>query len=233
MRRKNFCRRRNFLYLCLRIFLRRFLRTLAIQSISQNYARESSAFRLKKQVGIGLLTSFPRSTYTARMAQTHGYALGRWLLILACTFAVGCSGKTIQYKEDHDRILRIDQAIESLRRAYVERDRSAFEALFLPSGHLDQLERDIEADFDAFRDIQLEFAMERILIEGDNIDVFVHWQGQWKRSAAEAGIRQRGHARLGWVGTQSILLRDAQGDLPFGMAGRAAQGEEPAGASPR
>ena len=34
------------------------------------------------------------------------------------------------------------------------------------------------------------------------------------------GLRQRGHARLQWVGTQSILLRGVQGDLPFGMKTR-------------
>jgi hypothetical protein len=141
---------------------------------------------------------------------------------------VGCAGKTIQYKDDHDRILRIDQAVESLRKSYVEQDRSGVEALLLPSGNMDQLQREIYSDFDTFRDIQLEFSIERILIEGENIDVFVHWQGQWKRNPADSGIRQRGHGRLAWVGTQSILLREAQGDLPFGMGMRATVGEDPA-----
>lgn len=152
----------------------------------------------------------------------------RLLLGFILILSVGCSGKTIQYKDDHDRILRIDQAVESLRKSYVERDRSALEALLLPSGGLDQLQRDIHSDFDTFRDIQLEFSIERILIEGDNIDVFVHWQGQWKRNPGEAGTRQRGHGRLAWVGTKSILLREAQGDLPFGMGTRASLVEDPA-----
>lgn len=155
-------------------------------------------------------------------------SVGRLLLGLLLILSLGCAGKTIQYKDDHDRILRIDQAVESLRKAYVERDRSALEALLLPSGGLDQVQRDIHSDFETFRDIQLEFSIERILIEGDNIDVFVHWQGQWKRDPGEAGTRQRGHGRLAWVGTQSILLREAQGDLPFGMGTRASLGEDPA-----
>ena len=154
--------------------------------------------------------------------------IGRLLLGFVLILGVSCSGKTIQYKDDHDRILRIDQAVESLRKSYVERDRSALEALLLPSGGLDQVQRDIHSDFDTFRDIQLEFSIERILIEGDNIDVFVHWQGQWKRNPGEAGTRQRGHGRLAWVGTQSILLREAQGDLPFGMGSRANPSEDPA-----
>ena len=152
----------------------------------------------------------------------------RLLLGFLLVMTVGCAGKTLQYKDDHDRILRIDQAVESLRKSYVEKDRSALEALLLPSGDLDQVQRDIHGDFDTFRDIQLEFSIERILIEGDNIDVFVHWQGQWKRDPAEVGTRQRGHGRLAWVGTKSILLREAQGDLPFGMGSRANPGENPA-----
>ncbi|MCS6318696.1 MAG: nuclear transport factor 2 family protein [Nitrospira sp.] len=158
----------------------------------------------------------------------RSHPIGRVLLALALMFIVGCAGKTLQYKDDHDRIVRIDQAVESLRKSYVERDRSALEALLLPSGNLDQVQRDIHSDFDTFRDIQLEFSIERILIEGDNIDVFVHWQGQWKRDPAEVGTRQRGHGRLAWVGTQSILLREAQGDLPFGMGTRASLGGDPA-----
>ena len=154
--------------------------------------------------------------------------LGRVFLALLLIMTVGCAGKTLQYKDDHDRILRIDQAVELLRKSYVERDRSALEALLLPSGNLDQVQREIHADFDTFRDIQLEFSIERILIEGDNIDVFVHGQGQWKRDPAVVGTRQRGHGRLAWVGTQSILLREAQGDLPFGMGARASVGEDSA-----
>ena len=159
------------------------------------------------------------------------YVLFLWILFVPVT--VGCAGKTLQYKEDHDRIVRIDQVFESLRKAYVERDRSGIEALLLPSGTLDQLQREMYSDFDTFRDIQLEFAIERILIEGDNIDVFVHWQGQWKRTPEDVGTRQRGHGRLAWVGTQSILLREAQGDLPFGMGTRASQSDDPARGQPK
>ena len=37
---------------------------------------------------------------------------------------VGCGGKKVQYPEDHERYLRIDQAVESLRHAYVKKDSS-------------------------------------------------------------------------------------------------------------
>ena len=131
-----------------------------------------------------------------------------------------CSSKTLQYPEDHERFRRIDQAVESLRDAYQKKDRSAFEAMMLPLDQLEQVQRDAEADFDAFHAITLEFKTERIMIEGDDIDVYVHWQGIWKKDPNDGGVRQRGHARLQWVGTHSILLRGVQGDLPFGMKTR-------------
>ena len=60
----------------------------------------------------------------------------------------------------------------------------------------------------------------RRVINGEDMDVFIHWQGQWKHSPNEAGIRDRGHGMLRWTGVQSILLTGTEGDLPFGMAVR-------------
>ena len=45
---------------------------------------------------------------------------------------VSCSSKTIQNPEDHERYLRIDKAVESLRQAYVKKDSSAMAALMVP-----------------------------------------------------------------------------------------------------
>jgi hypothetical protein len=139
-----------------------------------------------------------------------------WLVLLAIALGA-CSSKEIQYPEDHERIRRIDQAVESLRDAYQQKNREAFRSMMLQLDQLEQLQRQAQDDFDTFHSISLEFQMERIMIEGDDIDVYVHWQGVWKKVADDEGMRQRGHARLQWAGTQSILLRGVQGDLPFGM----------------
>jgi len=135
---------------------------------------------------------------------------------------VGCSGKAIQYPEDHERYLRIDQAVESLRQAYVKKDLSDLASLMVPNDQLERLREEAQGDFEIFSTITLDFVIERIMIEGDDIDVFVHWQGLWKKDADDPGLRQRGHTRLQWVGTQSILLRGVQGDAPFGMKARQA-----------
>lgn len=149
-----------------------------------------------------------------------------WLIVLAVA-VVGCPSKTIRYSAEHERLLRIDQALESLRSAYERKDRSGFHSMLLPLDQLNELKRQVEMDFEAFPAISLEFTTERVVIEKDDIDVFIHWQGTWKRDANDMGLRQRGHARLQWVGTHSILLRGAQGDLPFGMKTKQMLSESP------
>jgi hypothetical protein len=163
-------------------------------------------------------------SYTASVMLPYKFPLFPVLVLLGSIFliGVGCSGKTIQYPEDHERYLRIDQAVESLRQAYVKKDSAGLASLMMPIDQLERLREEAQGDFETFSAITLDFAVERIMIEGDDIDVFVHWQGLWKKDADDSGLRQRGHTRLQWVGTQSILLRGVQGDSPFGIKARQA-----------
>lgn len=138
-------------------------------------------------------------------------------ILLLTLVSAGCPSKKIQYPEEHERLLRLDQALESLRSAYQREDRSGFHSLLLSTNQMEELQRQAEMDFDTFHAITLEFKIERVMIEKDDIDVFVNWQGTWKKDADDPGMRHRGHARLQWVGTPSMLLRAVEGDLPFGM----------------
>ncbi len=133
---------------------------------------------------------------------------------------VGCSSKEPQYPEDHARFQRIDVAIESLRKAYVQKDSATIEDLSISLERIEELKKDVRQDFEAFRAIDLDFSIDRIIIDGDQIDVFLHWQGTWIADPTDPGIRERGHGMLRWVGRQSILLQHVEGDLPFGMASR-------------
>jgi hypothetical protein len=142
------------------------------------------------------------------------------LLVSVTGQLLGCASKGPQYPEEHARYLRIDAAVESLRKAYADKDLSALTGLMLPIDSLERMELEIKRDFEEFQEIALDFAIDRIVIDGEQIDVFVHWQGQWKRIPGEAGVRDRGHGMLRWVGVQSILLKGIEGDLPFGMAMR-------------
>jgi hypothetical protein len=152
-------------------------------------------------------------------------------LLAAAAAGAACSSKGAQYPEDSARYKKIDAAVESLRTAYARKDLGAMNALMLPGEPQDRLEQDIKKDFDTFEQIDLDFALDRIVIEGDDISVFLHWQGQWKRKPDSPGLRERGHGVLRWVGKQSILLQSIEGDLPFGMATRIL--ESPTGAERR
>ncbi|MCP9446695.1 MAG: nuclear transport factor 2 family protein [Nitrospira sp.] len=158
-------------------------------------------------------------------------AVSSWLVVAGVVFAVSLSGcsskKPLQYPEDHERIQRIDQAVEALREAYQEKTLSGFRSLLLPDARLNQLQREVEADFEAFDSIKLDFKIERIIIEGDDVDVYVHWQGAWRKRGEEAGVRHRGSARFQWTGQSPVLLRDVQGDLPFGMKAKQMLSESP------
>lgn len=142
-------------------------------------------------------------------------------VILLCVVAsLGCAKKEARYPADSARYQRIDKAVESLAQAYVKKDASAFHALLLPNDRTDKIEGGANKDFDTFKDITLDLAIERIVIDGDQIDVFVHWHGLWKREPDDTERRERGHGMLRWIGVQSILLAGFDGDIPFGISSR-------------
>jgi hypothetical protein len=168
-------------------------------------------------------------SYTARVMQSLRCVSAAFAVIGLLSYAgVGCSGKTIQYPEDHERYLRIDKAVESLRQAYVSKDRGGLTALMVPSEAADRLQQEAENDFETFHDIVMDFRVERIMVDNEDIDVYVHWSGLWKKDPEDPGMRHRGHSRLQWVGTKSILLTGMQGDVPFGAKGRQALTTRPA-----
>ncbi|MFQ5991397.1 MAG: hypothetical protein ACE5NA_03070 [Nitrospiraceae bacterium] len=155
------------------------------------------------------------------------------LVLLSILAAVGptqgCSSKQIRYPEDHARYNKIDRAVEQLWGAYTRKELSEIKALMLPAEDLNRVRLEIEKDFRTYQEISLDFAIERIEIEGELVDVFVHWQGQWKETPNELGIRDRGHGVLHWVGVEAIMLAGLEGDFPFGMASRRATVESQGG----
>lgn len=149
--------------------------------------------------------------------------ISRLLLLLcgACLLAtvpVGCSKKEARYPADFARYQRIDHAIEALSKAYVKKDASAFHALLLPNDRADKIEHGANKDFETFKDITLDLAIERIVIDEEQIDVFVHWHGLWKPEQGDTEQRERGHGMLRLRGVQSVLLAGYDGDIPFGIS---------------
>jgi hypothetical protein len=139
---------------------------------------------------------------------------------MVCLTETGCSKKTPKYPEDHARFQRVVQAIKTLETAYVNKDAPAFHELLLPLEQLEILESEARQDFATFSTIQLDFTVDRIVIDGNRISAFMSWQGTWQRSTQESSDLARGHGVLLWSGNQVILLRGVEGDLPFGIASR-------------
>jgi hypothetical protein len=141
-------------------------------------------------------------------------------LLGAAAHLSGCSGKEVRYPEDHARFTNIDKAVEALRDAYARRDLSDIQGLMLPREALDKAANDIRQDFATFQEISLEWTIDRMVVEGETIEVIVSWAGQWQKTPADTGLRERGQGVLQWAGDKSILLNGLSGDLPFGMAAR-------------
>lgn len=148
------------------------------------------------------------------------HAVWAWFLVCVLVLLCSCSKKEPRYPEDHARFERITEAVKTLQQAYMAHDRETTKSLLLPLATLEEWEREIERDFDTYADIDLDLSIERIRIEGDQISVYVSWQGKWKQASNDEGVRARGHGVLHWSGTHVILLSGVGGDLPFGMADR-------------
>ena len=147
-----------------------------------------------------------------------------WMMLvvlgMVCLTETGCSTKTPKYPEDHARFQRVVQAIKTLETAYVNKDTPALHELLLPLEQLEILEAEARQDFAKFSTIQLDFNIDRIIVDGNRISAFISWQGKWQRSTEEPSNQARGQGVLLWSGNQVILLRGVEGDLPFGMASR-------------
>ncbi|MEE8124691.1 MAG: hypothetical protein V3T42_02635 [Nitrospirales bacterium] len=139
---------------------------------------------------------------------------------IVSVIGAGCSKKLPKYPEDHARFQRVLQAIKTLETAYVKKDASTFHELLLPLEDLKILEAEVRQDFATFHTFSLDFIIDRIVIDGDRISVFVSWHGDWQRTPQGSPAQARGQGVLLWSGNQVILLRGVEGDLPFGMTHR-------------
>ena len=90
----------------------------------------------------------------------------------------------------------------------------------MPLDSLRRLELEIERDFAIYDRINVDFGIDRVLVEGSDAAVYFHWQGQWQRKTDDQPLRERGHAILHLVGHKDMVLSSVEGDSPFGISGR-------------
>lgn len=144
------------------------------------------------------------------------------LLLLLVVAVTGCQFFSDDKKvsKDHARFERIVQVVETLRSAYEQQKFDAIQKLMLPLQGFQQLEGQIQRDFDTYATISLLVTIERIYIQGERIKVNVRWDGAWQRSPEETPVTDSGHGVWVWTGTKDILLAGVEGAMPFGKAGR-------------
>ena len=143
--------------------------------------------------------------------------------------AVACSKPSAINPVDAERVRKIDSTVEQIRKAYTGKTPSVFEGLFMPLESLRKMEADIRRDFAVYDQISLDFTIDRVMVEGPDVAVYFHWQGQWQARDEDQPLRERGHAVFRMVGHQNLTLSAVDGDAPFGMSARRIQVERPRG----
>jgi hypothetical protein len=142
---------------------------------------------------------------------------------------LSCSKPRQVNPADAAQVRSIDAMVESIRKAYVNKDGPAFHSLLMPLESLRRLEMEAERDFAIYERITVDFGIDRVLIDDTDVAVYFHWQGQWQRKTDDQPVRERGHAILRLVGHQNLALSGVDGDIPFGMASRRVTGERSQG----
>ena len=151
------------------------------------------------------------------------------LVGLAGFGAVACSKPNAINPADAERVRKIDATVEQVRKAYAAKDSSVFQSLFMPLESLRKVEADIQRDFAVYDRISLDFTIDRVMVEGPDVAVYFHWQGQWQVRGEDQPLRERGHAVFRMVGYQTLTLSAVDGDAPFGMSARRIQVDRPQG----
>ena len=140
-----------------------------------------------------------------------------------------CSKPSNVNPADAARVRKIDATVEQIRQAYTSKNPDAFRTLLMPLETLRLLETEVQRDFTVYDRISLDFSVDRVMVDGADVAVYFHWQGQWQRKADEQPFRERGHAVIRLVGNQNLVMSGVDGDAPFGMAARRLPGERPRG----
>lgn len=140
----------------------------------------------------------------------QAYPVMAWVLVL-CLF--GCAEPTIKPSDDLKRIQEIDRFIITLEEFVRGREVSSIKGSFAPEAGrtLDGLDR-------AYKSIKkpgLDLVIDRIMIDGEEVRVAVHWEFRWTNSSNGNTAIVRGNATLELEGSDPLRIRSIKGDDPF------------------
>lgn len=140
-------------------------------------------------------------------------------LLLFCLLSAyiisGCAGNVI-LSEDALRIRNTVDMINQLEHLYQERDEGML-SLFTPEYLSDTGMRDaITQDMKRFSSIKLSIFIEKIEVDGDLVNVSVHWNGSW--DDGNKALREGGNAVIVIRSGAGLRTADIKGDSPFGIS---------------
>jgi hypothetical protein len=124
----------------------------------------------------------------------------------------GCEHAPVKPTEDSKRLQQIDAFVENLRITYEGKNVQAFSPLY-PSARQDDL-RGIVSFLTSANFLRLEFTIDQILLQDDEVQIAFHWELHWK-SEKTGLVKQRGNALFHLSGKPDLHLQTIDGDNPF------------------
>jgi hypothetical protein len=133
-----------------------------------------------------------------------------WMIL---AFLAGCSQPEIRETDDSKRIQQVDQFLKGLEGLIGARDTSSLRNAYPPERMreiegLDRVVRLIEAP-------RMELFLDWILMDGDQVEVALHWEYRWNRSDEDGVSVRRGNATFQLDGVDVLRIRSIRGDNPF------------------
>jgi hypothetical protein len=125
---------------------------------------------------------------------------------------LGCEHAAIKPTEDSKRLQLIDAYIENLRVAFEGRNLQAFSSAYL-ADRSDDL-KTVSAFMDSASSPHLDILIDRIVLQGDAVQVSLHWELRWT-SERTGLVKQRGNALFELAGKGDLRLQAIEGDNPF------------------
>jgi len=134
------------------------------------------------------------------------------VLIGGLLWISGCEHAPVKPTEDSKRLQQIDAFVENLRVTYESRNGQAFSTQYLDT-RPDDL-RAIVSFLSSVNSLRLDFMIDQIVLQDDNVQVALHWEIRWKPGKAD-WIKQRGNALFHLAGKSDLHLQTIDGENPF------------------
>ena len=124
----------------------------------------------------------------------------------------GCEHAPVKPTEDSKRLQQIDAFVENLRVTYEGKNVQAFSPLY-PNTHPEDL-RAIVSFLTSVNSLHLDFMIDQIVLQDDDVQVALHWELHWKSEKTDL-VKQRGNTLFHLAGKSDLHLQTIDGDNPF------------------